>query len=170
MVGKILGYGLLLSEDDVHKLQPKNLMPAFSFRHIKELYPIFWSKAQELAYGVEADMLTTPESTVVIADWASRASLDIVGSAGMGHEFNSLSNPTIEDVMKTYGSMIKQSRGAKLPGGIEDPAAPAMDAKVLDGIPRRLPGVVAHVRAHPVYGAQRGQGYEYSGPGQLGRG
>ncbi|KAM7215930.1 pisatin demethylase cytochrome P450 monooxygenase [Rhypophila decipiens] len=114
MVGKILGYGLLLSEGDVHKLQRKNLMPAFSFRHIKELYPIFWSKAQELVHGVEAEITSTSSSTVDMADWASRASLDIVGSAGMGHEFNSLSDPTIEDTMKMYGSMIKQSRGAKL--------------------------------------------------------
>ncbi|KAM7198356.1 pisatin demethylase cytochrome P450 monooxygenase [Rhypophila sp. PSN 637] len=114
MVGKILGYGLLLSEGDVHKLQRKNLMPAFSFRHIKELYPIFWSKAQALVHGVEAEITSTSSSTVDMADWASRASLDIVGSAGMGHEFNSLSNPTIEDTMKMYGSMIKQSRGAKL--------------------------------------------------------
>ncbi|KAK4209138.1 pisatin demethylase cytochrome P450 monooxygenase [Rhypophila decipiens] len=114
MVGKILGYGLLLSEGDVHKLQRKNLMPAFSFRHIKELYPIFWSKAQELVHGMEAEIVSTSSSTVDMADWASRASLDIVGSAGMGHEFNSLSDPTIEDTMKMYGSMIKQSRGAKL--------------------------------------------------------
>ncbi|KAK3315641.1 cytochrome P450 [Apodospora peruviana] len=114
MVGKILGYGLLLSEGDVHKLQRKNLMPAFSFRHIKELYPIFWSKAQELAHGVEAEMTSTSTSVVDIADWASRASLDIVGSAGMGHEFKSLSDPSIEDTMKMYGSMIKQSRGARL--------------------------------------------------------
>ncbi|SPO01741.1 related to pisatin demethylase / cytochrome P450 monooxygenase [Cephalotrichum gorgonifer] len=114
MVGKILGYGLLLSEGDVHKMQRKNLMPAFSFRHIKELYPIFWSKAQELVAGIETEMKESPGSSVDVADWASRASLDIIGSAGMDHEFKSLSDPTIEDTMKMYGSMIKQSRGAKL--------------------------------------------------------
>ena len=94
-------------------MQRKNLMPAFSFRHIKELYPTFWAKAQELATGVETELQET-KSLIDIADWASRASLDIVGSAGMDHEFKSLSDPTIEDTMKMYGSMIKQSRGAKL--------------------------------------------------------
>ncbi|CAG7555768.1 unnamed protein product [Fusarium equiseti] len=114
MVGKILGYGLLLSEGDVHKMQRKNLMPAFSFRHIKELYPVFWSKAQELVDGIEKEMSEAPGSQIDIADWASRASLDIIGSAGMGHEFKSLSDPSIEDTMKMYGSMVKQSHGAKL--------------------------------------------------------
>ncbi|KAH7254218.1 cytochrome P450 [Fusarium redolens] len=114
MVGKILGYGLLLSEGDVHKMQRKNLMPAFSFRHIKELYPVFWSKAQELVHGIEKELKEESTSEIDIVDWASRASLDIIGSAGMGHEFKSLADPSIEDTMKMYGSMVKQSRGAKL--------------------------------------------------------
>ncbi|KLO90249.1 pisatin demethylase / cytochrome P450 monooxygenase [Fusarium fujikuroi] len=114
MVGKILGYGLLLSEGDVHKMQRKNLMPAFSFRHIKELYPVFWSKAQELVHGIEKELIEESTSEIDIVDWASRASMDIIGSAGMGHEFKSLADPSIEDTMKMYGSMVKQSRGAKL--------------------------------------------------------
>ena len=89
-------------------------MPAFSFRHIKELYPVFWSKAQELVAGIEEELNKEPEAMIDMADWASRASLDIIGSAGMGHEFKSLSDPSIEDTMKMYGSMVKQSRGAKL--------------------------------------------------------
>ncbi|KAF5633649.1 pisatin demethylase cytochrome P450 monooxygenase [Fusarium tjaetaba] len=114
MVGKILGYGLLLSAGDVHKLQRKNLMPAFSFRHIKELYPVFWSNAQELVHGIEKELKEESTSEIDIVDWASRASMDIIGSAGMGHEFRSLADPSIEDTMKMYGSMVKQSRGAKL--------------------------------------------------------
>lgn len=89
-------------------------MPAFSFRHIKELYPVFWVKAQELVAGIEKELSEEPGAMIDMADWASRASLDIIGSAGMGHEFKSLSDPSIEDTMKMYGSMIKQSRSAKL--------------------------------------------------------
>lgn len=95
-------------------MQRKNLMPAFSFRHIKDLYPIFWTKAQELVNGIEQEMSQESKNTVDMADWASRASMDIIGSAGMGHEFKSLADPSIEDTMKMYGSMVKQSRGAKL--------------------------------------------------------
>ena len=114
LVGKILGYGLLLSEGDVHKLQRKNLMPAFSFRHIKDLYPVLWRKASEMARGIDAERGEREDCVIDIADWASRASMDIIGLAGMGHDFRSLSDPSIENEMKLYGSMIKQSRGAKL--------------------------------------------------------
>jgi len=39
-----VGVDVLLAE---HKLQPKNLIPAFVFRHIKELYPICRAKLKE---------------------------------------------------------------------------------------------------------------------------
>jgi hypothetical protein len=70
-------------------------MPAFSFRHIKELYPVFWSKAQELVHGIEKELKEESTSEIDIVDWASRASMDIIGSAGMGHEFKSLADPSI---------------------------------------------------------------------------
>lgn len=50
-IGRILGIGVLLAEGEDHKFQRKHLMPAFAFRHVKDLYPVFWSKAAE---GVEA--------------------------------------------------------------------------------------------------------------------
>ncbi|KAJ5721176.1 Cytochrome monooxygenase FUM15 [Penicillium malachiteum] len=45
---KTLGNGILLVEGEEHKVQRKNLMPAFSYRHIKNLYPLFWSKSTEM--------------------------------------------------------------------------------------------------------------------------
>jgi hypothetical protein len=48
-IGKILGVGVLLAEGEEHKMQRKNLMPAFAFRHVKNLYPTFWLKSREVA-------------------------------------------------------------------------------------------------------------------------
>jgi len=45
---RILGFGILFTEGDVHKAQRRNLMPAFAFRHIKDLYQIFWDKSREV--------------------------------------------------------------------------------------------------------------------------
>jgi hypothetical protein len=47
-IGRILGVGILLAEGDEHKVQRKNLMPAFAYRHVKNLYPVFWGKAGEV--------------------------------------------------------------------------------------------------------------------------
>ena len=45
-LGRLLGIGILLAEGEEHKMQRKNLMPAFAFRHVKDLYPLFWEKSR----------------------------------------------------------------------------------------------------------------------------
>jgi cytochrome P450 len=46
-ISRILGDSILVAEGDQHKLQRRKLLPAFAFRHIKDLYPVFWQKARE---------------------------------------------------------------------------------------------------------------------------
>lgn len=74
-------------------------MPAFSYRHVKDLYPVFWAKSAEMANLIEQEIKSrkNPEDNVVqIGNWASRATLDIVGLAGMDHDFESLRDPDNE--------------------------------------------------------------------------
>ena len=74
-------------------------MPAFSYRHVKGLYNIFWTKSAEMANLIEQDLKArkSPDDNVVqISNWASRATLDIVGLAGMDHDFESLQTPDNE--------------------------------------------------------------------------
>ncbi len=50
-------------------------MPAFAFRHIKDLYPTFWSKSRELveALKVHTERVEGAPGTVVqVGEWASR--------------------------------------------------------------------------------------------------
>lgn len=116
---RIVGDGILLAEGDEHKvrllsipchiaftltkfvtqLQRKNLMPAFAYRHIKDLYPIFWSKSVEMVKLIQQDIEQRQasgdkDSTITVRNWASRATLDIIGVAGMDHDFDSLRDPT----------------------------------------------------------------------------
>ncbi|KAL6709911.1 hypothetical protein ACN47E_000696 [Coniothyrium glycines] len=114
-LGRLLGVGILLAEGDEHKRQRKLLMPAFSFRHVKDLYPIFWNKSQEMTNEISAAIKNNPEksSVVEIRDWASRATLDIIGVAGMGQDFDSLINPENE-LFQTYRKIFSGSRGAQL--------------------------------------------------------
>ncbi|KAL3250848.1 hypothetical protein ABHI18_010978 [Aspergillus niger] len=97
-LGRITGeHGVLLVEGAEHKQQRKLLMPAFSYRHIKNLYPVFWSKSIEMVKLIEADLQrrANPADKVIrVASWSSRATLDIIGLAGMNRDFDSLQNPT----------------------------------------------------------------------------
>ncbi len=90
-------------------------MPAFSFRHVKNLYQIFWNKSQEMTNRIAADIKSSPDasSVVEIREWASRATLDIIGVAGMGQDFDSLRNPDNE-LYKTYTSIFAANRGAQI--------------------------------------------------------
>lgn len=115
---RITGDGILFAEGEEHKVnltlklplcidsnsqylhqsQRKNLLPAFSYRHIKNLYPVFWDKSIEMVKMIEKDLQSRKASgnndnTVQISNWASRASLDIIGVAGMDHDFDSLRDP-----------------------------------------------------------------------------
>ncbi|OKL55823.1 hypothetical protein UA08_08812 [Talaromyces atroroseus] len=92
----VAGNGLLLAEGEIHKAQRKDLMPAFSFRHIKDLYPVFWTKSKELADLLDREINSKGSSrtgVVVMQNWATRATLDIIGIAGMDHDFDSLRDP-----------------------------------------------------------------------------
>jgi cytochrome P450 len=114
-LGRLLGVGILLAEGDEHKRQRKLLMPAFAFRHVKDLYPIFWSKSLEMTSRIAELINNSPEasSVIEIREWASRATLDIIGLAGMGQDFDSLSHPDNE-LYQTYNSFFTGNRGAQV--------------------------------------------------------
>ncbi|KAJ9157641.1 Cytochrome P450 4A12A [Pleurostoma richardsiae] len=129
-LGRILGVGVLLAEGDEHKIQRRNLMPAFSFRHIKDLYPLFWEKGRE---GVEAlteqvlldaakePAAETPEldgkttAVMEVGTWASRMTLDIIGVAGLGRDFGAIRDPE-NTLSKTYNYLFRPSKQAQVLG------------------------------------------------------
>ena len=89
-------------------------MPAFNFRHVKELYPIFWSKSQEMVTCIEAQLRKqSPDNEVEVAEWGSRATLDIIGVAGMGQDFNALADPDTE-LNKVYRHIFQPSQSARI--------------------------------------------------------
>ena len=118
-LGQILGVGVFLAEGEDHKKQRKDLMPAFAFRHIKELYPIFWSKSSELVQALKVHSETgsrnsdKPDTNVDVKDWTSRATLDVIGLAGLGRDFNAIKDPDNE-LIRTYKRIFSFSRGGQI--------------------------------------------------------
>ncbi|KAL9580427.1 MAG: hypothetical protein Q9212_004500 [Teloschistes hypoglaucus] len=121
-LGKLLGVGVFLAEGNEHKLQRKNLMPAFSYRHIKDLYPIFWAKSSELveamsdawkSQGGESNTLLSESPVQEMTSWSSRSTLDIIGTAGMGQDFGAIKDPTTE-LNATYHKVFQSSGQTKL--------------------------------------------------------
>jgi cytochrome P450 len=121
-IGRILGVGILLAEGDEHKVQRKNLLPAFAFRHIKELYPVFWAKSREGVQAMTEEILKdaaqrndSEKDTAVIevGSWASRITLDIIGVAGLGRDFEAIKGPS-NPLTQAYGRIFQPSRQARI--------------------------------------------------------
>ncbi|KAI9927293.1 hypothetical protein ASPWEDRAFT_177754 [Aspergillus wentii DTO 134E9] len=100
-LARIIGFGLILSEGSMHKKQRKALNPAFNIKNIRSLYCLMWEKTGLLLEELEKEMKqnpmegTSPESgagKVEMSVWASRLTLDIIGPAAMGRDFQSLQN------------------------------------------------------------------------------
>ncbi|OQU94407.1 hypothetical protein CLAIMM_00766 [Cladophialophora immunda] len=118
-----LGDGLVVAEGEYHKFQRKYATPSFSFRHVKDLYPLFWDKAMKMTKAIE-DEIFDPQETVTniegklvgitdIERWVPRATLDIIGVAGLGRDFNTLENP--DDKMATlYATLFTPTLGTRM--------------------------------------------------------
>lgn len=139
-LGRILGIGILLAEGEEHKVKPaqysalvyykyltyrqkqrRHLMPAFSFRHIKDLYPTFWTKSRELVETLKETVghydkdQAKMSSAIDVDAWVGRATLDIIGVAGLGKDFGALASPDNE-LNRTYRSIFKINRTARILG------------------------------------------------------
>ncbi|KAK3935325.1 cytochrome P450 [Diplogelasinospora grovesii] len=103
----ILGDGLVVVEGEQHRFLRKNTQPAFNFRHIKELYPMMWKKA-----GLLMDTLRTEaqgKERLEMQSWASKVTLDIIGIAGLGREFNVLKNPD-DSLVTNFARLLQPSK------------------------------------------------------------
>lgn len=92
-------------------------MPAFSFRHIKDLYPVFWEKTRELVLALDEDIAKhglddEPFHVVEVQKWASRSTLDIIGAAGMGKSFGAIDDENSE-LYQMYQRVFRPSGMAR---------------------------------------------------------
>ena len=112
---QVTGFGVLLVEGDEHKAQRKALSPAFSYRHIKELYNPMWTIAGQ---GVDS---LVPEVSgrskedpyiLHIGNWASQVTLGIICVAGLGQEMNSFlkQDETFETIRQSYHDILTPTK------------------------------------------------------------
>ncbi|KAI1764222.1 cytochrome P450 [Hypoxylon sp. FL1150] len=118
-LGSVLGKGLVTTEGDEHKFLRKNSLNAFSFRRIKDLYPMIWKSStaftEVLAENVRqqnadtGDIAGPPKGKAEITRWASKVTLDIMGIACLGHDFNALNNSN-DPLIESYETIFNPSK------------------------------------------------------------
>jgi cytochrome P450 len=96
-----------LAEGDVHRKQRKMCSPAFSHNHIKEMVPTMAIPAQTLGKIWEGRVDASENGSVefnVVQDLCL-CTLDIIGRAGFGYDFQALTVPGNE-VSQAYHQLL----------------------------------------------------------------
>ncbi|KAJ6256194.1 Cytochrome P450 monooxygenase FUM15 [Drechslerella dactyloides] len=111
-LARLLGNGLLMAEGDEHKRQRKILTPAFHPRHLRSLFPLFWSKSVEMVRLVSAEVEKAEVDDPVIDfnSWGSRCTLDIIGKAAAGVDFQAMTDPNGR-MLQVYRKVFQPSTG-----------------------------------------------------------
>ncbi|KAK6526089.1 hypothetical protein TWF281_011127 [Arthrobotrys megalospora] len=109
---RLLGNGILMAEGDEHKRQRKILTPAFHPRHLRSLFPLFWNKTREMVNLItsEIEVSDVPDPILDFNSWGSRCTLDIIGKAGVGIDFNSMKDPD-NDLFQIYQKVFTPRPG-----------------------------------------------------------
>ncbi|KAI0152110.1 cytochrome P450 [Hypoxylon sp. NC0597] len=115
----IIGKGLVTTEGEDHKFLRKNSLNAFSFRRIKDLYPMIWNNSLAFTEALEEDIRnqsagnnTTskpPTGKAEISRWASKITLNIMGIAGLGRDLNVLKNSD-DTLVQNYETIFNPSK------------------------------------------------------------
>ena len=109
----LIGDGILTAEYEEHRRQRRILTPAFAISHIRTLTPHFWNKARQLVEVMSPVVETKPEAGIDVAAWLNRVTLDIIGVAGFGFDFNSLENEE-QSIAKTYRHLFQPGGSTRL--------------------------------------------------------
>ncbi|CAE7112068.1 unnamed protein product [Rhizoctonia solani] len=85
--------------------------PAFGSLHIRNLLPIFITKANQLRDIWLDSLQDSPEGgTIEILAWLNRTTLDIIGLAGFGYDFCSLENEDQDELSKAFAELFNLNR------------------------------------------------------------
>lgn len=120
-LASVLGKGLVTTEGDEHKFFRKNSLNAFSFRRVKGLYPMIWKNSiaftealaedirQQSAEAEADESSNPPKGKAEITRWASKVTLNIIGMAGLGRDFNVLKNSD-DPLVEHYETIFNPSK------------------------------------------------------------
>ncbi|CAE6524057.1 unnamed protein product [Rhizoctonia solani] len=90
--------------------------PAFGALHVRNLLPIFSTKANQLRDIWVDTLADSPEGkTIDILPWLTRATLDIIGLAGFGYDFRSLEDEDKDELSKAYTELFNSNQDINTP-------------------------------------------------------
>ncbi|KAJ7284064.1 cytochrome P450 [Mycena rebaudengoi] len=113
-LGRIIGPGLFVVEEDVHKQQASCGNPAFGAPQVAELTPIFVETSMQLRDIWEGQIAQQGGiARVDVLSWLGKATLDMIGLTGkfcFNYHFNALTaspKSTPDELDKAFGAILR---------------------------------------------------------------
>ncbi|KAI0721162.1 cytochrome P450 [Fomitopsis betulina] len=103
----LFGPGLLSTVGEQHRRQRKILNPLFSIAHMRRILPVFYTVSHTLRDAIACRLNEGPRE-IDLLDWASRTSLELIGRAGLGYNFNAFT----DDAEDEYAHALKNTFAA----------------------------------------------------------
>jgi len=107
---RTLGEGLVVTEGNTHRAMRKVVAPAFSGHHIRDLVPLFYTKGLAFTDSLAREVAKSTDGAVEMMAQMSRVTLDIIGAAGIGKDFNTIENDK-HPLADLYARITRADRG-----------------------------------------------------------
>lgn len=109
-LSRILGEGIINAEGNKHKSMRRVVAPAFSGHHVRDLVPLFYAKGLAFADSMAREAQKAADGSLEMMAQMSRVTLDIIGAAGAGKDFNTIENDE-DPLANLYATITHVSRG-----------------------------------------------------------
>ncbi|KAJ7616656.1 cytochrome P450 [Roridomyces roridus] len=110
-LGRIVGPGILVVEDDEHKKQRKIMNPAFGAPQVRQLTSIFVGVSLQLRDIWAAQVSASGGvARIEVLSWFNKASLDMIGLAGFNYPINALgteSHETPNELVEAFENLVQ---------------------------------------------------------------
>ncbi|KAH7017958.1 cytochrome P450 [Microdochium trichocladiopsis] len=100
VMGQIAPQGILVSPPKKHRMDKKIMQPAFKFKYVKDLSPIFWAEGAKFLTAIEKQLDETKESIVDIGSRLHHVTLDVICLTAFGASIHAVENPQSAQVKK----------------------------------------------------------------------
>nr|ANC28039.1 cytochrome P450 [Polyporus umbellatus] len=100
----LLGPGLVSTRGEQHRRQRKQLNPAFSVAHLRDVTHILYNVAHQVRNAIQRSVPKDDTAKIIdVNGWMTRTTLEMLGQASLGYSFDNF----YEDSTDTYAKSVK---------------------------------------------------------------
>ncbi|KAJ3556986.1 hypothetical protein NM688_g1720 [Phlebia brevispora] len=111
-LSRVVGPGILVTEEEQHRRQRRVMNPAFGPAQIRELTEIFVEKSIELRDCWASEIAKSGEyARIDVLLWLGRTTLDVIGLAGFNYKFDALNpNGKVNELNEAFTNIFSTAQ------------------------------------------------------------